>query len=73
VVDWDLVPRVAYKLLNYRDKLPRTVLDDIVLAYLLRNDIQLLESLLLAVSTLVKQSIDDPELYDLVRRVLVSE
>ena len=66
MVDWDLVPKIAMRLLNHRDKLPRAVLDDIVLAYMLRSEIQLVEALLLAVSSLVKQNVDDSELYSLV-------
>ena len=73
MVDWDLVPRIAMRLLNYRDKLPRSVLDDITLAYMLKSDIQLLESLLLAVSSLVKQGVNDSELYELVSKAIVLE
>jgi hypothetical protein len=70
MIDWSLVPKIAMRLLNHRDKLPRAVLDDIVLAYMLKNDIQLVESLLLAISSLIKQNIEDLELYDLVDRAV---
>jgi len=66
MIDWDLVPRIAFKLLDYRDKLPSAVFDDIVLAYILRSEIQLLECLLWVISALVKQNVDDSELYSLV-------
>jgi len=66
MIDWDLVPRIAFKLLDYRDKLPSEVFDDIVLAYILRSEIQLLECLLWVISALVKQNVDDSELYSLV-------
>jgi hypothetical protein len=73
MIDWDLVPRIAFKLLDYKDKLPSTVFDDITLAYMLRNDIQLLECLIRAVSVLVKQNVDDRELYSLVERAVKLE
>ena len=72
MIDWSLVPRIASKLLDHRDKLPRAVFDDIVLAYVLKSEIQLVEALLLAVSSLVKQNVDDSELYILVLSAVVS-
>jgi hypothetical protein len=73
MIDWDLVPRIALRLLDHKDKLPSAVFDDITLAYMLRSDIQLLECLIRAVSALVKQNVDDRELYSLVERAVKLE
>jgi hypothetical protein len=70
MVNWDLIPRISMKLLNYKDKIPRGTLEAIGLAYIGRNEMQLVEELLTAISTLVKQGVDDRELYELVEKAV---
>jgi hypothetical protein len=70
VLDWDLIPKIVCKLLDY--KIPRPILDSIVLDTIGRNELNVINDLLAALTILAKEGVDDRELYELIDRAVKS-
>ena len=69
-MDWDLIPKIVYKLLDY--KIPKQILDSIVLNTVGRNELNVINDLLTVLIILVREGVDDRELYDLIDRAVKS-
>jgi len=69
-LDWDLIPKIVCKLLDY--KIPKPILDSIVLNTVGRNELNVINDLLTVLIILVREGVDDRELYDLIDRAVKS-
>lgn len=67
-MDWDLIPRIYCKLLDY--KIPKSILDSIVLNTIGRNELNVINDLLTVLTILAKEGVDDKELYELIDRAV---
>jgi hypothetical protein len=70
ILDWDLIPKIVCKLLDY--KIPKPILDSIVLNTVGRNELNVINDLLTVLIILVREGVDDRELYDLIDRAVKS-
>ena len=70
ILDWDLIPKIVCKLLDY--KIPKQILDSIVLNTVGRNELNVINDLLTVLIILAREGVDDRELYDLIDRAVKS-
>jgi hypothetical protein len=72
MLDWDSVPKIiAILAARHMDKVSIADYSALVNAYQLRNEMQALEALLEITRTLVKQDVNDAELYELIDKAVV--
>ena len=69
-MDWDLIPKIVCKLMDY--KIPKPLLDSIVINTIGRNELNVINDLLTVLTTLAEQGVDDRELYELIDRAVKS-
>jgi len=69
-LDWDLIPKIVCKLMDY--KIPKPLLDSIVINTIGRNELNVINDLLTVLTTLAEQGVDDRELYELIDRAVKS-